>query len=100
MVGGALDVSQGLLDTCPLTDGPQPGGGILPSPTQALSGIGQDHLPPCNAQLSSQPLRSGPAPAAPACDQPLGGEGLEMGSWRQGWGRLQVSSHQLTWIFY
>lgn len=62
--GGAVGVScvsWGLLDTCPLTDGPQSGRVVLPSPTQACAGVGRGHLPHCNAQLPDWP------PPSPAC---------------------------------
>lgn len=72
LVGGAVDVSWGRLDTCPLTDGPQSGESVLPSPTQVLSGVGPRHLPHCNAQLPDwPPPGSRLAPCCPSmCSQP------------------------------
>lgn len=43
--------------------------GVLSSPTQTLSGVGQGHLPDCNAQLPSwPPLGPSWPPAALVCD--------------------------------
>lgn len=88
MVGWGHGRKLGLLDTCPLTDGPQSGGGVLSSPTQALSGVGQGHLPHCNAQLPNWPRRGpGWPPTSPACGLCTGGEktGLALGSTWQSW---------------
>lgn len=69
-----MDVSWGLLDTCPLTDGPG-SGGVLPSPTQVFSGVGQSHLPHYNALLPNwPPPRSRLASCCPSmCSHPLEG---------------------------
>ena len=60
--------------------------GVLSSPTQALSGVGQGHLPHCNAQLPGWPPRGPGWPPAPVRDlnhQRVGGLGLC--SWWQSW---------------
>lgn len=99
--GGAVGVScvsWGLLDTCPLTDGPQSGRVVLPSPTQACAGVGRGHLPHCNAQLPEEELAS----SFPSlCSQPPEGEGLRLCSWGQSWDKDKPSHrHHLGWVPY
>lgn len=77
--GGAVAVSWVLLDTCPLTDGPQ-SGVSFPAPPKPR--------PPATLQCPAAPL----APASPARDlSHRRGGGLRRGSEWRSWDRVRAS---------
>lgn len=68
------------------------GGDILPSPSQVLSGVGQDHLPHCNVQLLRVSSEGQGGLLLPwLVSSTVEGRGLQLGAWQQSWARTCVS---------
>lgn len=68
------------------------GGDILPSPSQVLSGVGQDHLPHCNVQLLRVSSEGQGGLLLPwLVSSTVEGRGLQLGAWQQSWAGTCVS---------